>query len=179
MSLWLAIPLAYGAKKLYDALTEDDQPSRTYTAKSYDSNEKLRAAKRNRTLERTKAIEDLIKTHREQLRSDLLYAVKIDGSKLENSAPASFVVEHQDIGSKLQKLSEARQHFAKEVISFHEVVTTKVRLHPKASIVQKAIKQAEADYGELAGIDHLKNYNLKSDPYLNYLRENKRFILGN
>ncbi|EIT7126838.1 hypothetical protein V8073_004478 [Vibrio parahaemolyticus] len=179
MALWLAaIPLAYGAKKLYDALTEDDAPSSSSSSKSYDSNEKLKAAKKCRTSERRKAVEGLIMVHREKQRSDLQHTVKASGASVESSTPASYMIKHQNVGAQIQELTKVRRQFTDKNISSHKVAKTKVSLHSKASLVQKALGRAEKEYGELAGIDHLKNYDPKADPYLKHLKKNKRSILG-
>lgn len=179
MALWLAvIPLAYGAKKLYDAYKEDDAPSTSNSSKSYDSNAKLKSAKRRRTIERKKALESLINAHREKQLNDLQSVAGNIAAVVENSTPNSYIVKHQDIGVQIRELTKARQYFTVEEIGRPRVAKTKVSLHSKDSIIQKALKQAEKEYGLLAGIDHLKSYDAKEDPYLKHLKKNKRSILG-
>lgn len=82
------------------------------------------------------------------------------------------------LNDRIRELTKARRYFTVEEIGRPRVAKTKVSLHSKDSIIQKALKQAEKEYGLLAGIDHLKSYDAKEDPYLKHLKKNKRSILG-
>lgn len=170
MAFWLGlVPLAYGAKKLYDVAKSYDAASRSYSSTSYDSSDNLKAAKIMRTKARRKALSILIDEHRERLRNALQAAVIETGVSIESSTPASFMVKHQNVGSQIQELTKVRQLFTEQDIDCHEVKTTKVSLHSKATLIEKALKQAEIEYGEFSGINHLNDYNPNDDQYLNQL----------
>ncbi|ERM57978.1 hypothetical protein [Vibrio cyclitrophicus] len=178
MALWLAaIPAMWVAKKAYDAWTEEDVPSSSGSSKPYESNENLKRAKILRTSERRLAIKGLIKEHRERQKSDLLRVAKDIGASVERRTPASYVVRHQSTGDQVQSLEKVRRLFTDKELKQYQVLETKVSHLSEGNIVNKAIKQAEEEYGEFDGIDHLNNYDINADSYVKYLIKHKYSIL--
>lgn len=178
MAFWMAIPVLIGAKVLYDYVTDDDSPSSSSSGTSYDSDTNLKSAKKERESEREKAVKSLIKAHRVRHGKELERAAEQEGAIIESSTATSYMVKHQEVGGQIQELTKARRLFTDTKLKLPRVAKTKVSLHSEDSLMQEALRNADGDYGELAGIDHQKNYDPKSDPYLIHLEKNRLSILG-
>ncbi|MFS1426978.1 hypothetical protein LMH73_007350 [Vibrio splendidus] len=177
MALWLAaIPALWLAKKAYDVITEDDTPTAS-SSPSYTSSEKLNTAKRQRTSERRREISSLVDKHRSKLAKNLARTLESDGSVFTSNANSnSIVVAHKGIGDQIQLLTDARSSFTKEKIIRHDTSSTIINLLTKEAVISKALKKADEDYGEFAGIDAHRVYSAERDPYLIQLKKRKQSL---
>lgn len=164
MAWWFAAPiLIWGAKKIYDIVTEDD----TSTCSSVSSST-VSSAKSKRAMIRNEAVSNLILENRYKLINDSFLQVGISIINIEGD------------------LSEACIDFSslnKELLLLHGVISC---LHDKhifpdlddepvaifsnaGDLIAKVVKKANDEYGSMAGINSYHEYEESLDPFLTKL----------
>ena len=144
MAWWFAAPLViWGAKKIYDAVTEDDEPS--YSSSSSST---LSSAKSTRTKLRKKLIREAILENRKSLISKAFSDRESELVKLDGSSKADAILN--------PNYSE----------SFEEVDGSLLVFTDLNSEVNNVAKKADDEYGSMAGIDHYNEYDRSIDPFV-------------
>lgn len=101
MAWWFAAPLViWGAKKIYDAVTEDDEPS--YSSSSSST---LSSAKSTRTKLRKKLIREAILENRKSLISKAFSDRESELVKLDGSSKADAILDVSGFNAALGNLS--------------------------------------------------------------------------
>lgn len=163
MAWWLAAPLIiWGAKKIYDAVAEDDEPSC-----SSSSSSTLSSAKSTRTKLRKKLIREAILENRKSLISKAFNdkeskAVKLDGSSKADaiSDVPGFNVALDNLSDTVRLLNPTYSDSCRK-IDDSLLVFTDLNLE-----VNNVAKKADDEYGSMAGIDHDNEYDRSIDPFV-------------
>ena len=167
MAWWFAAPLVvWGAKKIYDAVTEDE-PS--YSSNS-GSSSTITSAKSNRTRVRKKWVQDLILKNREKLVTDNLCELDIKKVTFDGSAKSSVLLDMERHKLEIQKLSNSIKILNP---SFCIDIEEKYDLNLFTDIDTKAtnvVKKANEQYGEMEGINSSNRYDESTDSFLNHLK---------
>lgn len=163
MAWWFAAPLViWGAKKIYDAVTEDDEPSH-----SSSSSSTLSSAKSTRKKLRKKLIREAILENRKSLISKAFgdrqsEAVKLDGSSKADAIldVSGFNVALGNLSNTVRLLNPTYSDSCRE-IDDSLLVFTDLNLE-----VNNVAKKADDEYGSMAGIDHYNKYDRSIDPFV-------------
>lgn len=168
MAWWFAAPIvAWGVKKLYDAVTEEDEPS--YSSSS-GSSSTITSAKSNRTRVRKKRVRDIILKNREKLVTDNLCELDIKKVPFDGSAKSSLLWSMEKHKLELQKLNESIRLLNP---SFTIDIEEKADLNIFNDVTEKVtdiVYEANEKYGDMAGIDSSNRYDESKDPFLNHLK---------
>lgn len=161
MVWWFAAPLViWGAKKIYDAATEDATPSYSSTSSST-----LSSAKASRTKLRKKLIREVIFENRKHLISEVFNEKELESVKLDGSSSASAVLAALGFNSALDNLSDTIRLLNPAYINRKQDDSLLVftDIHEEADSI--SIK-ANKEYGSMAGIDHCNEYDKLTDPFV-------------
>lgn len=167
MAWWFAAPLViWGAKKIYDAVTEDDEPSY-----SSSSSSKISSAKSTRTKVRKKHIREAILENRKSLISEVFSENESGAVKLDGSSKADAILEVSSLNMALGNLSNtARLLNSTYSDSFRGTDDSLLVFTDLKSEVNNAAKKADDEYGSMAGIDHNNEYDSSTDPFMSKLQ---------
>ena len=163
MAWWFAAPLViWGAKKIYDAVTEDDEPS--YSSSSSST---LSSAKSTRTKLRKKLIREAILENRKSLISKAFSDRESELFKLDGSSKADAILDVSGFNAALGNLSSTVRLLNPTYSeSFEEVDGSLLVFTDLNSEVNNVAKKADDEYGSMAGIDHYNEYDRSIDPFV-------------
>ena len=171
MAWWLAAPLVvWAGKKIYDAVTEEDEPSYSSSSSSSSS---ITTAKSNRTRVRKRLVRDLILENREKLVDESLYALSSKNIAFDGSAKASMLINIEEYNLELKKLNESIKLLNP---SLSITVEEDIDFHLFSNIDEastEVVKKANEQYGEMSGINSLNNYDETLDPFLTHLKSKR------
>lgn len=166
MAWWFAAPLViWGAKKIYDAVTEDDEPSSSAYSGSSST---ITSAKSKRTRVRKKLVQNLILKNREKLVADNLCGLYVKNIKFDGSSRASLLLNLEKHKLELQKLNNSIKVLNP---SFCIAAEEKYDLTLFSDIDDKTseiVKKANEQYGEMAGINSSNRYDESLDSFLGF-----------
>lgn len=167
MAWWFAAPLVmWGAKKIYDAVTEDVGSSYGSSSKS-----KLSSAKSTRTKLRKKLIREVILENRKSLILEAFSDKESEAVKLDGSSKAEAILDVSSLNVALGNLSNTirllNPTYSESCREIDDslLVFTDLKLE-----VKNVAKKAVDEYGLMAGIDHFNNYDRSKDPFVAKLR---------
>jgi len=168
MAWWFAAPLVvWGAKKIYDAVTEEDEPS---YGSSSNSSSTVASAKSNRTRARKRLVQELILENREKLVSENLYDLTSKGIVFDGSIKTSVLLDTEEQKLELHKLNETIKLLNSSFsITFEEGSD----LHLFSNIEEttaEAVKKANEQYGDMSGINSFNKYDEALDPFVIHLQ---------
>jgi len=163
MAWWYAVPIViWGAKKIYDAVTKDDEPSHEPSSRS-----KLSSAKSARTRLRKKLIREAILENRKLLISKTFSDTESKLIKPDDSSKDNVVLDVSGFNSALADLSNTvkllNPNFNE---SFEEVENSLLVFKDLKSKVDGVAKKANDEYGSMAGINHHNEYDSSTDPFV-------------
>ncbi|MEW7864657.1 hypothetical protein [Aeromonas diversa] len=163
MAWWLAAPLViWGAKKIYDAVTEDDEPS--YSSSSSST---LSSAKSTRTKLRKKLIREAMLENRKSLISKAFSDRESETVKLDGSSTAATILDVSSFNAALGNISSTVRLLNPTYSdSFREVDGSLLVFTDLNSEVNNVAKKADDEYGSMAGIDHYNEYDSSIDPFV-------------
>jgi hypothetical protein len=169
MVWFLLAPLAaaYGAKKLYDALTEPDQPS-TPPPRSA-----LSLAKDERTRVRKEAIKDGFLAQCKRVGMGIGQARLASGLgpvALDTETPGLIKADFEGYGRALATLNHARQCLDGGRFDTEPGLCLELKVPTLEDWYATLLGKAEADYGGMAGITASHAYDREQDPFLAALR---------
>lgn len=169
MAWWFAAPLViWGVKKIYDAVTEDDEPS---NSSSSSSSSKLSSAKTARAQLRKKLIREAILKNRMLLISNTFSNKESETIKLDGSSTADDILDLPGIDVALENLYKTinilnpalNDSTRKTHNSFH-VFTD---LNEEVNEVAKKVDDSD---GSMVGINHCNEYDSNLDPFVAKLK---------
>lgn len=166
MAWWFAAPLViWGAKKIYDAVTEDDGPS--YSSSSSST---LSSAKSTRTKLRKKLIREAILENRKSLISKAFSDRESEPVKLDGSSKADAILDVSGFNAALGNLSNTVRLLNPTYSESFEEVDGSFFFTDLNSEVNNVAKKADDEYGSMAGIDHYNEYDRTMDPFVTKLQ---------
>lgn len=161
MVWWFAAPLViWGAKKIYEAATEDDEPS-------YSSSSTLSSAKASRTRLRKNLIREAILKNRKHLISEFFNEKESNFVNLDGSSSASAILDSSGFNATLDSLSDT-------IILLNPSYCYSSKKNDESLLifsdikddVNNVAKKADHEYGTMAGIDHYNSYDKLADPFV-------------
>lgn len=168
MVWFLLAPVAvYGAKKLYDAITEPDPPSSPAPQPS------LGPANAERTRVRSEAIMDWFRAHYRRVGTQLgniRQASKLGPGNVDGKGAGRLDVEFAGYAQALQALNSARQCLDGGQFNMEPSMHLTLTFPDAAEWREKLLRKAEHDYGAMAGITSQHTYDREQDPFLAALR---------
>lgn len=162
MAWWFAAPLViWGAKKIYDAVTEDDEPS--YSSSSSST---LSSAKSTRTKLRKKLIREAILENRKSLISKAFSDRESEIVKLDGSSKADAILDVSGFNAALGNLSSTVRLLNPTYSESFEEVDGSLLVFTDLTEVNNVAKKADDEYGSMASIDHYNEYDSTIDPFV-------------
>lgn len=173
MVWWFAAPLViWGAKKIYDAVTEDDEPSYSSSSSS-SSSSTLSSAKASRTKLRKKLIRKVILESRKHLISGNFNEKESSVVKLDGSSSASAILDASGFNTTLDNLSDTIRLLNPIYIDNSRDNDESLSVFTDINReVNNIAKKADEEYGSMAGIDHYNEYDKSTDPFISKLEAN-------
>lgn len=169
MVWFLLAPLAaYGAKKLYDAVTEPDPPPTPPARPSPGP------AKAERTRVRTEAIMDWFKAHYHRVGTGIgqvRLASGLGPVKVDANTPGVVKVRFEGHAQALEVLNSARQCLDGGRFDSQAPMYVELNMPNPVEWRDKLLRKADADYGDMAGITPRHTYDREQDPFLAALRK--------
>ena len=169
MVWFLLAPVAvYGAKKLYDAITEPDRPSSSAPQPS------LGPAKAERTRVRTEAIMAWFRAHYERVGTgigNVRLASGLGPVKVEVKTPGIVEVDFKGYAQALEALNGARQCLDGARFNNEPGMRVALKFPNATEWRDRLLRKADNDYGDMAGITPNHTYDREQDPFLAALRK--------
>lgn len=163
MAWWLAAPLViWGAKKIYDAVTEDDEPS--YNPSSSST---LSSAKSTRAKLRKKLIREAILENRQSLISKAFSDRESETIKLDGSSKTDAILDVSGFNAALGNLSNTVRLLNPTYSDSCREIDGSLLVFTDLNLeVNNVAKKADDEYGSMAGIDHYNEYDISIDPFV-------------
>ncbi|KJF78580.1 regulatory protein [Morganella morganii] len=163
MAWWFAAPLViWGAKKIYDAVTEGDEPS--YSSSSSST---LTSAKSTRTKVRKKLIREAILKNRKSLISKTFSDKESETVKLDGSSKADATFDLSGLNVALDNLSNTIRLLNPTYSDCCRKIDDSLFVFTDLNVeVNNVAKKANYEYGSMAGIDHYNEYDRAIDPFV-------------
>ncbi|MCG3759060.1 hypothetical protein FJD32_017270 [Shewanella sp. LC6] len=163
MAWWFAAPLViWGAKKIYDAVTEDDEPS--YSSSSSST---LSSAKTARTTLRKKLIREAILENRKFLISKAFSYKESETVKMDGSSKADAILDVSGFNVALDNLSNTIRLLNPTYSDSCRKIDDSLLVFTDLNVeVNNVAKKADDEYGSMAGIDHYNEYDRSIDPFV-------------
>lgn len=169
MVWFLLVPLAaYGAKKLYDAVTEPDPPLTQPAPPSPGP------AKAERTRVRTDAIMHWFKVHYQRMGTGIGQVGLASGvgpAKVDANTPGVVKVRFEGYTQAFEVLNSARHCLDGGRFDSQEEIDVQLKVPSVAEWRDKLLRKADVDYGDMAGITPRNTYDREQDPFLAALRK--------
>lgn len=173
MAWWLLAPVAvYAAKKLYDVINDDGTPTMTSSYAAHIGVEKAR-----RTRARKAAIREIIGNHRNSLREQIhalaeAYGPAAGTIQVDDGDTAELRISFPDIDSAMYTLRRAEA----SLVSLSSGESTQntntpehISLEPQEAIIERLLRKANSEFGEMAGIGADGLYQQEDDPFFHAL----------
>lgn len=165
MAWWFAAPLViWGAKKIYDAVTDDDESS--YSSQSTPS---LSSEKSRRTKARKKVIKRIVCDYREHQIKSLTNQLATNGTTALSLGDGTYRLSFNTLNKQAHALANIRLLFSTHHDQPEYSSGQTVAFESLDVICTKLLDTAKAHYGDMAGIGSDNKYHESDDPFIKHL----------